>query len=48
MTGFMVLLLVAVAVAALGKYSDKFNKDLFGSSTSMFFRDGNMGAGAAC
>lgn len=44
----MLMLLVAVAVAAVGKYSDRFNKDLFGSSTSMFFRDGNMGAGAAC
>lgn len=47
MTGLM-LLLAAVAVAVVGKYSNRFNKDLFGSSTSMFFGDGNMGAGAAC
>lgn len=47
MTG---LLIIAVAVVAMvvAKGSNKNNGKFFGSSTSMFFGNPNMNAGAAC
>lgn len=48
MTTVTVLLVAVVAIAAITKFSNKNNRGFFGSSTSMFFGDNNMSAGAAC
>jgi hypothetical protein len=48
MTVFVILMLAAVVLAAVVTSSGKFNKNLFGSSTFMFFGDNNLNAGAAC
>lgn len=48
MTTMTIVLLAVAAMAAVVKFSKRGNNGAYPSSTSMFFGNANLNAGAAC